>query len=274
MEPSTAHRITRRSDHLLWNNSHEVNSEWQGACIAQSMTGKQRLSLTRSGRGVIAIWSAAAIFTCISACAEQGQNSDGNQQPSGDCPSAPAVAVLSSGTTIFLHEASRPDATAQSQGTSDGGACSVQGVLPITGVTFPQARELCEKSGFDLCSLDDWFLGCSGDVNYRHPYGHTEQNGICNDFLSGYEELLPTMQMSACVSPDGLYDMVGNLWEWVISYDPDSGEMIKEYMGGSYKVTDMTRHMKPTFCGARITPIQHIEYYAADLGFRCCKTPD
>ena len=74
-------------------------------------------------------------------------------------------------------------------------------IQPWTQVTFHQAKELCAKRGMRLPSSEEWYEGALG----------TPVEESCN--IRG--TLTQTGASEACVSARGMYDMVGNVWEWV-----------------------------------------------------------
>ncbi len=80
-----------------------------------------------------------------------------------------------------------------------------------------------------------------------------------------YPFLLPSGSMSRCVSPYGIYDLTGNIDEWVQSFDFHDSK-ISNLKGGHYLHN----------CRARCRPVttRHGPYYfQASVGFRCCADP-
>jgi hypothetical protein len=63
-------------------------------------------------------------------------------------------------TQIMKYEASRPSATATSQGTGGSYVCSRADVLPWTNVTRPQAQAACAAIGARLCTEAEWETAC------------------------------------------------------------------------------------------------------------------
>ena len=72
---------------------------------------------------------------------------------------------------------------------------------PWTQVTFNQAKELCAKKGMRLPDSEEWYEGVLG----------TPIDQSCN--VDGASVV--TGMNALCVSSRGVYDMVGNVWEWV-----------------------------------------------------------
>jgi len=129
-------------------------------------------------------------------------------------------------------------------------ARSKAGVWPQGYVSRDEAEAACGAAGKRLCSWLEWRRGCQGKRWFRYPYGNGGKRGACNnrkdhlmaklfgddpmkwtqkEFNSpllndepGY--LAKTGAHPECRSPDGLFDMVGNLHEWV------SGMVTKRFM--------------------------------------------
>lgn len=111
-------------------------------------------------------------------------------------------------------------------------ARSVAGELPNTGVTFDQARRVCANTSVldadgvkvgnkRLVRSEEWEDagdGVWGEGGTLYPYGDTWIEGICNvPDTSGQptqESELVAGSMPECVSAFGVYDLIGNLWEW------------------------------------------------------------
>ncbi len=170
-------------------------------------------------------------------------------------------------------------------------AISSAGVFPQGYVSGLQARAACEASGKRLCKPDEWKTACMGPKKTMFPYGNTREVGRCNDngksamhwfnpelddkpehrWMWGYAgnmidprlnqldgTLTRTGERDGCTNDYGVYDMVGNLHEWVD--DPDG-----TFQGGYYLDT----HLNGDGCYYRTTAhaISHLDY---STGFRCC----
>jgi hypothetical protein len=98
--------------------------------------------------------------------------------------------------------------------------------LPLNFVSFVKARAICEQLGKRLCSEEEWNFACEGEEGRPYPYGFSRQP-ICNqDHYDLYERdprdphrqalrdlREPSTARPQCVSPFGVYNMVGNLDE-------------------------------------------------------------
>jgi sulfatase modifying factor 1 len=170
-------------------------------------------------------------------------------------------------------------------------AVSSPGVFPQGYISGAQARVACERSGKRLCRADEWKNACMGPRKTTFPYGNARVAGRCNDNgrspmrffnpgLDGTSEhrwmwghagnmidprlnqlagtLTHTGERAGCTNGYGVFDMVGNLHEWV---DDPKGT----FQGGYYLDT----HLNGDGCNYRTTahPFTHYDY---STGFRCC----
>lgn len=123
-------------------------------------------------------------------------------------------------------------------------AVSRKGMTPNGYVSGLEAAEACGRAHKRLCTLDEWQRACRGNENRQFPYGSDYQAGKCNvfrqahpgavlhdDVTTGHTDprmnqvtfkgeplLRKTGETPTCRSnwdDDGIYDMVGNLDEWV-----------------------------------------------------------
>jgi sulfatase modifying factor 1 len=165
-------------------------------------------------------------------------------------------------------------------------ATSVPDTVPNGYMSGEGASKACERAGKRLCSEEEWVVACRGEKNRRFPYGDVYEDGKCNVFRalhparvlhgdpsqghldprlnqvedSGDPLLRRTGATPTCRSEwgqDAVYDMVGNLDEWID--DPDG-----TFLGGFYSRS--TRDG----CESKIT-VHPYQYYDYSLGVRCCK---
>jgi hypothetical protein len=164
-------------------------------------------------------------------------------------------------------------------------AVSRAGVVPNGYLNLQAARTACDNAGKRLCTRDEWVTACRGEQRRKFPYGDGYVDGSCNVFRSSHPAQLlhgdasrnhldprlnlvadggkpllrKTGKTPACRSQwrdDAVYDMVGNLDEWI---DEDEGV----FVGGFYSRS--TREG----CDAAIS--SHApEYFDYSLGTRCC----
>lgn len=166
-------------------------------------------------------------------------------------------------------------------------AVSAPDVLPQGYMTYYTARDVCERSGKRLCSEEEWQRACRGRRGTKHPYGANFREGQCNVFRAMHpayelhgnsslghldprlhlviEEGKRPLLLETGSSPDcasvvdegALFDMVGNLDEWI-----DDPQGI--FVGGFF--SRQTREG----CEAKIE--NHSPAYTDySLGTRCCR---
>ena len=102
-----------------------------------------------------------------------------------------------------------------------------EGVQPRTHVTWPEAQEICVNQRKRLCTSAEWSRACSGVsvpglAPRSHSYGDTFEPTRCNtprsDAGPAPGELTPLAASGAfpgCASPEGVFDLNGNVSEWV-----------------------------------------------------------
>jgi hypothetical protein len=166
-------------------------------------------------------------------------------------------------------------------------AVSERGVFPHGYVSEVQAKDACARSGKRLCKSDEWRQACMGPSHTTFGYGNTRVAQRCNDH--GASPMISVMQLrvdrpstwtydkmndprlnqapstlartgdhASCTNGYGVYDMVGNLHEWVD--DPDG-----TFQGGYYLDT----HVNGDGCGYTTTA-HGASYHDYSTGFRCC----
>ena len=201
----------------------------------------------------------------------------------GECPDdmAPVGTVC-----VDKYEASRGNATADSEGDDETVARSVAGVLPwmvnpISDVAFQKFKAACAAAGKHLCTVQEWMSACEGSEKRPYHFGDAFDREACNnvdafcdDFCAdhglaqcntgadcGYEyncfHAVPTGSFPDCTAGDGLYDVNGNVWEIV---DNGSGGFLIK--GGAFNCAGAEDRLKCSFAAS---------WTGLYAGFRCCR---
>jgi len=125
------------------------------------------------------------------------------------------VALLTAAGATRLGESSDDYAPCNDNGSNctDVYAVSLPGVTPSAYIDWFQAQQGCKNSGKRLPSNAEWQAAVAGTPDPGPDNGTTD----CNS-TAGSASLTGTR--SACVSADGAFDMVGNLFEWVSDWVP------------------------------------------------------
>jgi sulfatase-modifying factor enzyme 1 len=167
-----------------------------------------------------------------------------------------------------------------------------RGAHPTWMRDWYQAQATCESKGKRLCYASEWTAACEGPDHSPFPYGFERDHRKCNmdnffieprkwgprgqflfyskdETIAGRElarldESVPSGSIDTCKSGFGVYDMPGNLDEWVISDEaPRERSKWAGLKGGAWghvrsQCRPMTFSHDPGFT-----------YYF--VGFRCCR---
>jgi hypothetical protein len=162
-------------------------------------------------------------------------------------------------------------------------------VVPQGYISGVHAQAACQASGKRLCSAQEWVSACRGPKNTTYPYGHKRRKYVCSDdsrkmhpvaevtqrfglpkermWYEGMEHpminqlektLRKTGERDKCTNELGIFDMVGNLHEWIA--DPKG-----TFRGGFYLDTVINGE------GCNYATTAHrMSYHDYSTGFRCC----
>jgi formylglycine-generating enzyme len=150
------------------------------------------------------------------------------------------------------------------------------------GVSLKAARSFCEAQGGRLPTEDEWLAAAGGEKTTRYPWGDTGavcrraawgiETGPCGEGATGPDSVGSHESMT----PRGIYDLAGNVDEWVEPVEPVSGcDPLTEpqkcpgiVRGGSYRsrlATELRTWLRREVSGVALSNM------GADpaFGFRC-----
>ena len=164
---------------------------------------------------------------------------------------------------------------------------SKPGVQPQGYISQTQAAAACRLAGKRLCTDKEWTSACKGAERWDYPYGPTHEPDRCNDserpglwkngalphasfrnfdqlndpLMNQLYGLANTGSFSGCKTREGIFDLIGNLYEWTA--DPSG-----TFRGGYYR---NARERGPSCTYA--TDTHAPTYHDYSTGFRCCAEP-
>ena len=147
----------------------------------------------------------------------------------------------------------------------DGSAFTIDAgyeLHPVVGVTWFGADAFATFYGWSLPTEVEWEIAARADTEFDYPWGNNDPTCDLANFSGCSEELLPVGQTSG-VSPFGIYDMVGNAWEWTDSFFDGANDSYV-LRGGSW--SNYTDNLKVWY---RSEGMPSIAYNT--IGFRCVR---
>jgi protein-disulfide isomerase/uncharacterized membrane protein len=231
------------------------NELWRGARTAEAVA--QQIEVSLGADPIAAREKAAAMRNAVSrVCAIP--------------PDTPDMRELEYGSMHFFIDTFEA-------ALSNGEAVSAQGQVPSTGTSWFDAKEACEAAGKRMCTEKEWTAACQGAMpvdddgdgsfaddmieGTAYPYSDFHRPNACWD-AKNRETQRPvhTGNMPACVSADGVFDLTGNVEEWV-------GATAKEavLLGGAFDTRDDKARC------FRLNDTFGAGHGAYRNGFRCCK---
>lgn len=170
---------------------------------------------------------------------------------------------------------------------------NVEGQKPESWMSYYDVKHACEAQGKRLCEKEEWTFACEGPKMQPYPYGdgYHRDATACNidnpipreiknvlkvsertskegKILDGL--LVPAGSNPKCVSPFGVYDMVGNIDEFV-HYSPGHPSHGDPHDHGPFISGLVSGHVFGVRNACRPVTAGHNEYFAwYETGGRCC----
>ncbi|MBT2511703.1 SUMF1/EgtB/PvdO family nonheme iron enzyme [Streptomyces sp. ISL-98] len=135
---------------------------------------------------------------------------------------------------------------------------------PVVHVTWRDANAYATWAGKSLPTAEQWEKAARGTSGGTFPWGDQKTAAKCNVRETGVEVTTSVSRYHRGVSPYGVYDMVGNVWEWLAT--PTTP--------GRYELRG-SAFTSPLFRGAPAAANDANDtMHDDDTGFRCAATPE
>lgn len=201
--------------------------------------------------------------------AECTRRAQGGRCPEGMVP----VPTFGPSVCVEPYEARLDHATTKGAPAPQGiHHASAAGQLPSEHVSYRQAKGICERAGRHLCTAAEFQDICDGQPGpggRPYAWGWYYRGDICplNFKPSPQAHVYAAGSWPGCVTPEGVYDLVGNLWEWVDPQLPEGVPPKAGKMGSSfYSGADRVR------CDVKVDTSHPLDWEGS-IGFRCCAPP-
>lgn len=146
--------------------------------------------------------------------------------------------------------------------------------LPVVNISQDDAKAYAEFYGMRLPTEQEWQYFAGGPQKLKWPWGNKKDYLKCNVYG---DALLPVDSCPDGVSPFGLYNMCGNVWEYTdeLLFDGDKDHYFIVLRGGSFYNAPDYWHTE----GGAIPNNYHLKVHLLGdamnrfetVGFRCVK---
>lgn len=158
------------------------------------------------------------------------------------------------------------------------------GPKPAVMASYHDAKRLCEAEGKRICEAEEWIFACEGLRSWPYPTGRTRPSNACHldrvprrpnsdamgtpfevaGEVSRLEQRRPIGAQADCASPFGVFDMSGNVAEWVHDREGKKhvAPRVTALAGGDWERTPGTCRYLDGDHGA--------SHRSHTTGFRCC----
>ena len=104
--------------------------------------------------------------------------------------------------------------------------------FPVTEISYFEAEEYCKEAGKRIPTSAEWEKAARGADGRLYPWGDKFDTKKTNSIEAAKDAPVKVGSFEKGKSPYGVYDMSGNVWEWVDAWD--SKKQYRILRGGSY----------------------------------------
>jgi len=149
---------------------------------------------------------------------------------------------------------------------------------PVVGVCYYEAAAYAQWAGYRLPTEAEWQMAASwrirssSNVLRRYHWGDALDKNKCNIWISGVGHTVPVDQYADGAAPNGVMQLIGNVWEWTVSDfeitddegRPIIGDMLMKCIRGGAYDTYFPAQATSTFRTGMASLIR-----THNVGFRC-----
>ena len=136
--------------------------------------------------------------------------------------------------------------------------------LPVVNVSYLDAHAFClwkSRVGngvYHLPTPEQWLSAVQGGEHRRFPWGADFNLQFCNEITSGWGKRVPVFDLPEGQSKHGVYNLVGNVHEWVGPLEVRGGSWLKN-----------CRHLAQNWYQVGVANDKHaFDFWSGDVGFR------
>ena len=133
---------------------------------------------------------------------------------------------------------------------------------PVIAVSWDWAEKFCEYNGGGLPSEAQWEKAARGNGDFFYPWGSNQINSSYANYDNKLGKIVPVQSNAKNISPFGVWDMAGNVWEWTTTQVGAKFAL----KGGSYLSNDFLLRIDQR-------QIEDETMLVGDVGFRCMCSP-
>jgi len=153
---------------------------------------------------------------------------------------------------------------------------------PVVGVCYYEAKAYAKWAGLYLPTEAQWQMAASwrlrstAHVLRRYPWGDVMDTNKCNIWASGIAHTVPVTEFEEGAAPNGVLQLIGNVWEWTCSdfcVTDDNGRQVvgdmlmKSIRGGAFNTYFACQ--ATSFFRTGLACLSRAE----NVGFRCVLGP-